>query len=175
MRLMREEDIRAVHDLMQAAFGDLDRRLGSKYLGPQPQLGQTQIRFRRILATDPEGSWVAERDGRIVGCASSIVREGVWGLSMFIVDPAAQSAGIGRELLGRAYAYGNRARGRIILSSRDPRAMALYARLGLALEPSVLARGPPRAVEADGVRPGGPADLALTEEIDRAVRGAAHG
>jgi GNAT superfamily N-acetyltransferase len=174
-RLMREEDVPAVHELMSAAFGDLDRRLGSKYAGPQPQLAQSRIRFGRALATDPGGSWVAERDGRIAGCVSSILREGVWGLSMFIVDPAAQGTGIGRELLARAAAYGDGARGRIILASRDPRAITAYARMGLDLEAALNAGGTPRGLEAGDVRPGTAADLPLTEAVDRAVRGAAHG
>jgi ribosomal protein S18 acetylase RimI-like enzyme len=176
IRPMRDEDIPAVHEVMLAAFDDLDRRLGDEYAGPQPQLAQSTIRFRRTLQTDPAGSWVAERDGRVAGAAVGILRDGVWGLSMFIVDPAAQGSGLGRELLARAAGYGAAARGRIILSSRDPRAMAAYVRLGLDLHPSVSALGVPRGVEApEGVRDGGPADLPLTEAVDRAVRGAAHG
>jgi ribosomal protein S18 acetylase RimI-like enzyme len=175
-RTMRDEDIPAVHDTMVAAFADLERRLGEEYEGAQPRLAQSTIRFRRTLATDPGGCWVAERDGRVLGAAVGILRDGVWGLSMFIVAPAAQGAGVGRELLARAVEYGAAARGRIILASRDPRAIAAYARLGLDLHPSVMAGGRPHGVEAPAdVRDGGPADLPLTERIDRAVRGAAHG
>jgi len=175
VRPMLESDIPAVHDLMGAAFGDLERRLGAKYAGPSPQLAQSRIRFGRVLSTDPEGSWVAERFGRVAGCASAIVRGHLWGLSMFIVDPDAQGTGIGRELLSRAAAYGNGCRGRIILASRDPRALSSYARLGLELEPSVTAQGVPRGVPLTDVRPGGADDLPLTEEIDRQVRGVPHG
>lgn len=175
VRPMLEHDIPAVHELMGASFGDLERRLGAKYAGPHPQLANSQVRFGRVLSTDPGGSFVAEHEGRIAGCASAIVREGLWGLSMFIVDPVAQGTGVGRELLGLAADYGDGCRGRIILASRDPRAMGMYARLGLDMHPSVSALGVPRGVDAGDVRPGGAQDMALTEEIDRAVRGAAHG
>ena len=104
------------------------------------------------------------------------MREGLWGLSLLFTDPSTQSAGVGRELLARAHAYGEGARGWVILSSADPRAMRAYARLGLALHPGVSAVGPPRDAAMPGeVRIGGPQDLPLTEAVDRSVRGAAHG
>ena len=100
---------------------------------------------------------------------------GVWGLSIFVVDPSVQGTGVGRELLARCAAYGEGARGRIILASRDPRAITAYARMGLRMEPAMSADGMPRGVDTNDVRPGTPADLPLTEAVDRAVRGAAHG
>jgi hypothetical protein len=118
---------------------------------------------------------VAERDGEVVGGALAIVREGVWGLSLLVVRPDAQSSGAGRELLARAYEYGNGARGRIVLASRDPRALRAYARLGLALHPAAAAHGRARIAAPPEVRPGDTDDLPLTEAVDRAVRGAAHG
>jgi N-acetylglutamate synthase-like GNAT family acetyltransferase len=142
---------------------------------PEP-IERHVIRLRRILATDPGGSWVATRDGLIVGCALAILREGVWGLSLLVVDPSVQSAGVGRELLRLAWEYGADARGWVILSSRDPRAVRAYARLGLGLHPSLSAVGVPRGTNgAAALRPGGPGDLALTDAVDHAVRGAAHG
>ena len=173
---MREDDIPAVHDVYAAAFTDLDRRFGERFTHPYPTLEQSRPRWRRTLQTDPGGAWVAERDGSVAGVATGILRDGVWGLSMFAVHPAAQSGGLGRELLRRAAAYGQGARGRIILASRDPRAIASYARLGLRLLPSVQATGVPRGVAVPrGVRRGGADDIPMTEAIDRAVRRAAHG
>ena len=159
---------------MTAAFQDLNRRMGEP---PEPEgpIAHTRIRVSRCLATDPAGSWVAERGGEVVGCALAIVREGVWGLSLLIVRPDAQSDGVGRELLARSWEYGRDARGWIVLASRDPRALRSYAGLGLALHPAVAARGRPRAESPPEVRPGTAADLPLTETVDRAVRGAAHG
>jgi hypothetical protein len=54
--------------------------------------------------------------------------------------------------------------------------MRVYARLGLELHPAIAATGVPHGVTAPAeVRSGGPGDLPLTEAVDRAVRGAAHG
>jgi hypothetical protein len=64
----------------------------------------------------------------------------------------------------------------VILSSTDPRAMRAYARLGLDIQPCLAATGAPAISSDEGeVRPGGAEDLPLTEAVDRAVRGAAHG
>jgi hypothetical protein len=54
--------------------------------------------------------------------------------------------------------------------------MRAYARLGLETHPAIAAAGAPQGVAAPPeVRRGGPDDLPLTEAVDRAVRGAAHG
>jgi GNAT superfamily N-acetyltransferase len=172
---MAVEDIDAVHRVSVAAFDDLQRRFGEEP-DPEPTMAAARVRLGHLLRTDPGGAWVAERNRRIVGCALGIVRDGVWGLSLLVVDPRVQSAGAGRELLTRARAHGDGARGFVILSSRDARALRAYARLGLALHPAIAARGRPRPVAAPPeVREGSLADRPLFDAIDRAVRGAAHG
>jgi len=177
IRPMRGDDVPAVHQAGVAAFEDLDRRSGVPYPGPAPPLEVAHARYHHLLATDPGGAWVAERnDSEIVGASVGLVREGIWGLSYLVVIPGAQSAGTGRELLSRAWEHGRDARGWIVLSSQDPRALRAYARLGLALHPCLMATGTPRGISAPaGVRPGSVDDLPLTESVDRAVRGAAHG
>ncbi|HET8755450.1 MAG TPA: GNAT family N-acetyltransferase [Solirubrobacteraceae bacterium] len=175
VRPLEPRDIDAVHHVMTAAFQDLNRRMGDPPEAAGP-IEHARVRIGRCLATDPGGSWVAERAGEVIGCALAIVREGVWGLSLLIVSPDAQSGGTGRELLARAFEYGSGARGWIVLASRDPRALRSYSRLGLDLHPAVAARGKVGAIAPPpGVRPGTAADLPLTEAVDRAVRGAAHG
>jgi GNAT superfamily N-acetyltransferase len=174
VRPLETADIEAVHDVSVEAFRDLARRLDER---PEPTgpLAPARIRIGRVLSTDPEGAWVAEQGGEVVGCSLAIMREGVWGLSLLVVRPDAQSTGVGRELLARARAYGDGARGWIVLASRDPRALRSYARLGLDFHPAAGARGRPRRVTMPAeVRTGTIADLPLTADVDRAVRGAAH-
>jgi GNAT superfamily N-acetyltransferase len=173
---MRDADVPAAHDLASATFADLDRRLGEPSR-PARDPASAYVRFRHLLSTDPGGAWVAEHDGRLVGCALALVREGIWGLSQLVVHPDMQSAGLGRALLRSAHDYGGSAvRGRIVLASADARALRAYVRLGLTAHPSLCAQGVPRAVsEPPGVRAGTLADLPLTEAVDRRVRGAAHG
>jgi GNAT superfamily N-acetyltransferase len=175
IRPMEERDVAGVHAASIAAFRDVDERFGDP-ASPEPPLEQAAVRLRHLLATDPGGAWVADRGGAVAGCALALVRERVWGLSLLVVRPEEQSAGIGRELLARSHAYGDGARGRIVLSSRDVRALRSYVGLGLDLHPAARAAGTPRALAvAGGVRAFGPGDRAWVDAVGRAVRGAAHG
>src|SRR3954468_10405069 len=115
IRRMTEDDVTAVHDLSVATFEDLSRRF-HEAPGPRPDPLMAHKRYRHLVRTDPDGAWVAEDERGIGGCALALRREGVWGLSLLIVRPDLQSAGVGGELLRRANDYADGARGRIILS-----------------------------------------------------------
>jgi GNAT superfamily N-acetyltransferase len=167
-------DAPAVHEVAKAAFADLARRTGQE--APPTSDAGAHVRIRHVARTDPGGAWVAEQDGAIAGAALALVREGLWGLSLLVVHPAVQSRGTGRALLELALGYGAGARGHVILSSGDARALRAYARAGLTLHPAAGAEGVPRGVTMPGgVRPLEPGDRAMTDAIGRHVRGAAHG
>jgi GNAT superfamily N-acetyltransferase len=176
LRPMRDADVEPTRALMLAAFGDLARRMHEPDSPPGPP-EQAHGRIRHLLATDPEGAWVStDAQGRLTGAALAIMREGLWGLSLLVVQPDAQSSGIGSALLRRALDYGADARGAVILASPDPRALRAYARAGFALHPTVRAVGVPRDLPpAPAVRPFRDEDHALAAAVGRAVRGAAHG
>ena len=138
-----------------------------------------RFRIGHLQRTDPDGAWVAEQDGEIVGIALALVREGVWGLSLFGVRPGLQGRGTGRKLLDATLRYAEGCRGAIILSTPDPRAMRRYALAGFELRPCVTLAG---IVDRDAIpaglrsRPGSSAeDRELCDAISRHVRGAAHG
>jgi len=121
---------------------------------------------------------VADAGGEVAGVALALLREGVWGLSLLAVEPGRQSQGLGRRLLDAALGYADGARGAIILSSTDPRAMRRYALAGFDLRPCVTAAGVVnRSLLPGGLRsrPGdAEADRELCAAASRAVRGAAH-
>lgn len=168
-------DASAVHELATRAFEVL--------YGPEPpetpeRRRAALRRFTHLIDTDPDGAFVAEgRDGALEGAALALRRDGLWGLSMLAVDPAAQSHGTGSRLLERALTTAREARGGIILASNDPRALRLYAAAGFALRPVFEAVGPVRrtVTRPTAVRPGGLDDRPLTERVDRTARGAPHG
>ena len=121
-RPLLADDAVAVHEVAKAAFDDLARRTGHSPPPPGGDAG-AHVRIRHVALTDPGGAWVAEADGAIAGAVLALMREGLWGLSLLVVHPAAQSRGTGRALLELALGYGAGARGQVILSSDDPRAL----------------------------------------------------
>src|SRR3954463_16271686 len=135
-------------------------------------------RVGHLQRTDPGGAWVADAGGEIAGMALALVREGIWGLSLFAVARDRQGLGVGRELLAAAFGHGADARGHLILSSESPAAMRLYARLGLELRPCVSAAGiadRARLSAQNGAVAAGADGIAVADAIGRAVRGAGHG
>ena len=173
---MRNQDALAVHLLAARSFAELAQRMHDPP-SPPPRPEPALVRIHHLIERDAGGAWVTEHDGELTGAALAIDRDGLWGLSLLVVDPAHQSSGLGRALLERSLGYaGGGRRGAVILASPDARALRSYARAGFAANPSFRAHGRPQGVERPAsVRDGDAGDLALIERVDLAVRGAAHG
>ncbi len=179
LRLATEADVEPIARLAGEVFSDLAARLGRPEHFPSPPSEPIRSdrlhRHAHLLATDPALQWVAEDGGALVGAACGLEREGLWGLSLLVVHPRAQGAGLGRALLERA---GSGATRGLICSSDDPAALRCYAMAGFDLLPEVELSGRLRrdALPAgEGVRGGSVGDLDHVAAIDRRVRGAAHG
>ena len=173
IRPMHPDDADPARIVADAALG-VPQRAESE----DQRLTRVRSRITHLLATDPGGAWVAEFGGDVVGLSLALIREGIWGLSLFAVAPDLQGQGIGKQLLDRAVAYGADARGGIILSSEDPKAMRRYARAGFDLRPTVAAAGiVDRSAIPGGlpVREAGADGFELAAQVDREIRGAAHG
>ena len=82
------------------------------------------------LARTADQFWVAEQDGRLVGYARAIRRGPVQELTEFFVLPDCQSAGMGGELLQRAFPRGDE-QYRVIVATLDERAMVRYLKAGV--------------------------------------------
>jgi ribosomal protein S18 acetylase RimI-like enzyme len=142
------------------------------------EIGRRKQRFRHFLEHDPEGAWVAVDGDRVAGVALALAREGVWVLSLFAVAEEYRNYGVGKELLDRALLYAEGCRGAMIASSTHPAAMRRYALAGFSLQPTLMAIGKVRRESLPAglkAREGTEADLGLAAEVDRLVRGAAHG
>ncbi len=138
-------------------------------------------RTRHFLGTDPDGSWVADEGGVVIGMSQSFIREDYWTLSQLGTVPGRQGHGVGRELLRLALSHGDQHSPGTIQCSRDPKAMALYTSFGFVLHPVVAAWGVmrPGSVERpDEVTRYAPDEvteheLDVISVIDRKVRGSA--
>lgn len=179
VRPMTAADIEPAREVQNASFGDYDRRFGGEPDEITPEIAERQRRrFGHFLAHDPGGCWVAEQDGALVGVAIAPRRDRLWGLSLLAVAPAAQSRGVGRQLLDAALSYAEPDDVGVILSSRDPRAMHRYAAAGFDLHPQVQGRGDvaPKHLRRPGrhVQERVP-DRDLADRLDAKVRGSRRG
>jgi Acetyltransferase (GNAT) domain len=134
-----------------------------------------RLRLRRAHETDPDGAWVAEADGKVVGVANALRRGPIWVLSLLAVDPGTHGGGHGRTLLRQSLEYADGCRGLMICASTHPAALRLYAGHGFSLLPAMAAQGPvDRALlppPPAGVRAGTADDLELCAAVDVAIRG----
>ena len=144
-----------------------------------PPLGERwRGRLAHLLRTDPDGCFVAERGGEIVGVGQAMVRGPLWCLSLLTVKPDGQSGGVGRALMRRTLGYGADAPHGLIVASDDPRALRLYGISGFRLLPTFEAEGSidrrklPRPDPR--IRQGTLAELQELEPISVALRGAPH-
>jgi ribosomal protein S18 acetylase RimI-like enzyme len=170
VRPLQPADLPTVADFSAAAFG--------RQLSDEPARRSWLERLAHAVRTDPDGAFIAERDGQPVGVSEAIRRERLWVLSMLAVDPGSQSAGAGRALLEQSLRYGADCDAGLIASSSDPRALRLYGLAGFSLRPAFAARGrlerrrlptaDPAVREADG------SALEELAAISRAVRGGPH-
>ncbi|WP_395296482.1 GNAT family N-acetyltransferase [Kitasatospora hibisci] len=137
-------------------------------------------RTRHLVRTDPQGCWLAERDGQPVGTVLSLRREGLWVLALLAVRPEARGKGVGRLLLERAAAYGRGCLRGMLCAPPSPAAARCCRRAGFTLHPAMRLTG---RVDRSGlvdpgdipVHPGNATHRHLLDSVDRRLRGAAHG
>lgn len=93
------EDFVRADELVVASINDLTDRHGfGKIASPRPP--QFQL---FSLKDDPDGLWVAEEAGQILGFAWSWICGDLWFLAQLFVSPRQQGSGIGNELLKRTW------------------------------------------------------------------------
>lgn len=182
VRLMEERDVAAAS---AAAWPPIRESIASFHGQELPEersaegVVRSDARVDHIRRHDPEGSWVAELDGRIVGTALATKREGIWFLSLLAVSVDVQSMGIGKRLLDASLTYASDARGAWIMATLDPRATHRYGAAGFALLPAYEAHGKvdrSLLVPQKGVREGSfDTDAEWIDPLVRRIRGAGLG
>ena len=97
-RLAQAQDLAAADALVVASINELTERHG---FGSMASASPPNFQLFS-LKDDPDGLWVAEDGGEILGFAWSWVCGDVWFLAQLFVEPVQQGRGIGNELLKRA-------------------------------------------------------------------------
>ena len=172
------EDGFATYRVLREAVNDLAARIGADPIPGDAESNYERIEplFRHLTETAAE-FWVAQdgADG-IVAYARSIEHGPFFELTEFFVLPDHQSAGIGKQLLERAFPE-DRGELRVIVATTDVRALSRYLKAGLTARSPVLSLiGPPTtALEAaddwgEQVSTTSPA-LAEIAALDRAIAG----
>jgi GNAT superfamily N-acetyltransferase len=129
-------DSETVFWIFQDTLMDMGRRTGTMPItgGSDPQvlagLWEDRRSLYEHLARTGDQFWIAERAGQPCGYARAVLRDGVRELTEFFVLPAAQSDGLGRELLARAFAPEGAAH-RSVVATSDVRALARYMKTGM--------------------------------------------
>jgi GNAT superfamily N-acetyltransferase len=116
--------------LVVASINDLTVRHG---FGPMATASPPSFQLFS-LRDDPDGLWVAEDNGNILGFAWSWVCGDVWFLAQLFVDPAQQGRGIGNELLERAIEHARKSKAAhkaLITFTFNRVSQGLYMRHGL--------------------------------------------
>jgi len=130
IRPARAEELQHAQELVVRSISDLTKRHGFGALAsvrtPQFQLFSLQ--------DDPDGLWVAEQDGELVGFAFSWVCDDFWFLAELFVAPGQQGRGTGIELLQRTLKHAAKARAAnkaLITFAFNTVSQSLYIRHGL--------------------------------------------
>ncbi|HLL26776.1 MAG TPA: GNAT family N-acetyltransferase [Xanthobacteraceae bacterium] len=129
-RPAREPELAPAEKLVVQSINDLTERHG---FGPIAASRPPQFQAFS-LNDDPDGLWVAEEAGQLLGFAFSWVSGDLWFLAELFVSPAHQGRGIGNELMMRTLQHAekaNVAHKALITFTFNTVSQALYIRHGL--------------------------------------------
>jgi GNAT superfamily N-acetyltransferase len=151
-------------------MNDADVPLGMR-LKSQAGWNQIEADWRRMLAMQPDGCFVAEWNGVPAGTVATCIFDSVAWIAMMLVDEPLRGKGIGRALMEQALAFLDSRHMRTVRLDATPLGQPLYEKLGFVAEYSLAryAGTPSGAGSSPGVRLATLADHDAIVELDRAA------
>ncbi len=148
------DDAAAAARVFADAVNDLNQTRG---FGDRPIAPAPNPFFPFSVKEQPEGSWVAEHRGEVVGFTISWVYGSFWFLAFLFVSPSHHGKGIGQELLARALTNGGQTpvtnRG-LITFAYNPTSISLYMKHAMyPREPVYWMMGSAKTIRAGLQRP----------------------
>jgi len=129
-RIARAEDLQRAGELVVRSMNDLSERHG---FGPMATVRPPTFSVFS-LKDDPDGLWVAEDTGEILGFAFSWICGDLWFLAQLFVSPGQQGRGIGQALLKRTFEHAQKTKTSIkalVTFIFNSASQGLYIRHGL--------------------------------------------
>jgi GNAT superfamily N-acetyltransferase len=148
VRPAHAQELQRAEELVVRSINDLTERHG---LGSLATLRPPQFQMFS-LKDDPDGLWVAEDEGQMLGFAFSWVCGDLWFLAELFVAPGQQGRGIGNELLKRTLQHAEKAGATnkaLITFTFNTVSQGLYIRRGLFPRMPIYNFGAAREVLAD--------------------------
>ena len=170
-------DIPEMDRLVRTALNTSSRQHGFPEMPPGPP----NPSYAFAIEEEPEGAFVAEDAGRLVGVAVRWLRPPAWFLAHLFVDPSLHGQGLGRRLIERVLAQGGEeAEFRTLITPAfNPVSISLYMRYGMyPMEPLYAFEAPAEEVRrrlagrpiSDGeLLAAQPGTAELLADIDREV------
>jgi len=149
-----------------------DLPLGMR-LKDQAGWNQTEADWRRFLALEPDGCFVAELDGKPVATTTTCVFDTVAWIAMVLVDEPARHQGIATRLVDYAVEYLEGRGVQTVRLDATPLGRPVYERLGFVAEYELVRLQGTGAVCASGhsVSLQVPKNIGAAAELDRQITG----
>ena len=178
---LKEDDLLTAAKLMYRTADEVRKTSG---LEPKNvKLKTTPPLLAHIFGQDPDLSWGAYEGDKLVGFASSHMRDRQWHVAYLFVDPAYQNRGLGRTLLQTGLDEARRREAHFTSQCTfiyNIKAVGLYTRMGMFPRKNLMLMEGPKVSTVDWPAPTAPIEprpidsTALLNDLnhmDREVRG----
>lgn len=178
---LKSDDLLAAAKLMYKTADDLRKEVGLEPLGVKLRTAPPLL--SHIHREDPDLQWGAYEGSKLVGFASSHMRDRQWHVAYLFVDPAYQNKGLGTKLLRLGIDEATRREAHFMSQCTyiyNTKAVGLYTRMGMFPRKNLMLMHGPKVSDIAWPEPAAPIEPRLIDStsllndlnhMDREVRG----